>query len=148
MTEEQHDLLGESSWSDELLAHLDEIPAEIKRKWPKDLAALLDIFEATLKRMGFENAEARRIAHALLAEQSVYCGGRHIYIPKGDRLKQAIRDLELWRDWHDHAMVPDVLARKYNISVQHVYRIINEQRAIHLRRVQPELFPDTGRSNE
>lgn len=140
MTEEQHDLLGESSWSDELLEHLDEIPAEIKRKWPKDLAALLDIFEAALKRGGLDDTQAKRLAHALLAEQAMYCGGRHIYIPKGDRLKQAIRDVELFRDWHDKGLVPDALAAKYRISVQHVYRIINEQRSIHLRRVQPTLF--------
>ena len=139
-TEEQQDLLGEASFSDDLLEHLDDIPEETKRKWPKDLAALIDIFNAALRRMGMDEEQARRIAHTLLAEQAMYCGGRHFYIPKGDRLKQAIRDVELWRDWHDHGIVPDDLAAKYKISVQHVYRIINEQRAIHMRRVQPSLF--------
>lgn len=139
-TEEQQDLLGEASFSDDLLEHLDDIPEETKRKWPKDLAALIDIFNAALRRMGMDDDQARRIAHTLLAEQAMYCGGRHVYIPKGDRLKQAIRDVELWRDWHDHGIVPDDLAAKYKISVQHVYRIINEQRAIHMRRVQPSLF--------
>ncbi|WP_051298671.1 Mor transcription activator family protein [Marinobacterium litorale] len=139
-TEEQQDMLGESSFSEELLEHLDEIPAETKRKWPKDLAALIDIFEAALKRGGLDDVQAKRLAHSLLAEQAMYCGGRHIYIPKGDRLKQAIRDVELFRDWHDNGLVPDQLAAKYKISAQHVYRIINEQRAIHLKRVQPALF--------
>lgn len=139
-TEEQNDLLGDSSFSEELLEHLDDIPSESKRKWPKDLAALIDIFESSLKRQGLDELQAKRIAHSLLAEQAMYCGGRHIYIPKGDRLKQAIRDVELFRDWHDKGIVPDDLARKYKLSVQHAYRIINEQRAIHLKRMQPGLF--------
>lgn len=139
-TEEQRDLLGEASFSEDLLEHLDEIPEETKRKWPKDLAALIDIFESALKRQGLDDTQAKRLAHSLLAEQAMYCGGRHIYIPKGDRLKQAIRDVELFRDWHDNGVVPDDLAKKYKISTQHVYRIINEQRAIHLKRVQPSLF--------
>lgn len=139
-TEQQQDLLGESSFSEELLQHLDEIPEESKRKWPKDLAALIDIFESALKRQGLDESQARRLAHLLLAEQAMYCGGRHIYIPKGDRLKAAIRDVELFLDWRDRSILPDVLAKKYSISIQHVYRIINEQKAIHLKRVQPSLF--------
>lgn len=139
-TEEQRDMLGDSSFSDELLDHLDDIPEETKRKWPKDLAALLDIFEAALKRQGLDDAQAKRLAHSLLAEQAMYCGGRHIYIPKADRLKAAIRDIELFLDWHDRSMSPDELHQKYKISRNHVYRIIREQRAFHVRKVQPELF--------
>lgn len=30
----------------------------------------------------------------------MYCGDRHIYVPKGDRFRQAVRDVELFRDWH------------------------------------------------
>lgn len=139
-TEEQQDLLGEGSFSEELLEHLDEIPEEAKRKWPKDLVALLDIFESALERQGLDAAEAKRLSHLLLAEQAMYCGGRHIYFPRGERLRQAIRHVELFRDWHDRGMLPDDLASKYKMSAQHVYRIINEQRVFHLKRVQPELF--------
>lgn len=138
--EEQQDLLGDASFSDELLDHLDDIPDEVRKKWPRDLANLIDIYDAALKRMGVDDDQARRIAHTLLAEQSMYCGGRHIYMPKGDRFKQAVRDVELFRDWHDRGIVPDELATRYKLSTQHVYRIINEQRRIHLRKVQPELF--------
>jgi len=138
--EEQDDLLGDESFSESLLEHLDEIPRDIQRKWPKDLAALIDIYEASLKRQGLDNALARRLAHFLLAELANYCGGRHIYLPKGDRLKHAIRDVDLFRDWRDRGLSPDHLAGKYKISVQHVYRILNEQRTLHLRRVQPDLF--------
>ncbi|WP_420600796.1 Mor transcription activator family protein [Neptuniibacter sp.] len=35
---------------------------------------------------------------------------------------------------------PSDLSRAYKISVQHVYRIINEQRAYCVKRIQPGLF--------
>lgn len=139
-TEDQHDLLGDSSFSDELLEHLDDIPDEIRKKWPRDLAALLDIFQAALQRMGFDRDKSRQIAHNLMNEQATYCGGRHVYIPKGDRLKQAIRDVELYNDWHDRGILPDELAGRYKISTVHVYRIIKEQRALRMKKIQPELF--------
>nr|WP_067289822.1 Mor transcription activator family protein [Marinobacterium profundum] len=138
--EEQHDLLGDSSFCDELLDHLDEIPDEVRKKWPKDLANLIDIYQAAMQRRGYSANEARSIAHTLMAEQSMYCGGRHVYIPKGDRFRQAVRDVELFRDWHDRGIVPDDLASHYKISTQHVYRIIKEQRGLHMKKVQPELF--------
>lgn len=138
--DDQRDLLGDDSFSDNLLEHLDDIPKDIQRKWPKDLAALIDIFEASLKRLGQNEDQAKRIAHTLLAEQANYCGGRYIYIPKGDRLRQAIRDVDLFRDWKDCGILPDQLAAKYRLSVQRVYQIISEQRAIHLKRLQPDLF--------
>ncbi|MDI3325596.1 Mor transcription activator family protein [Pontibacterium granulatum] len=140
MAEEQKDWLGDSSFTDELLNHLDEIPDDVRKKWPKDLAALIDLYQASMQRMGYEEKEAKKIAHTLLAEQAIYCGGRHVYIPKGDRFKQAVRDIELFNDWHDRGIVPDELATRYKLSTQHVYRIIKEQRTIHMKRVQPSLL--------
>ena len=140
MAEEQKDLLGEHSFSEDLLAHLDEIPDDVRKKWPKDLAALIDLYQASLLRMGYDEKDAKKIAHTLLAEQAMYCGGRHVYIPKGDRFRQAVRDIDLFNDWHDRGIVPDELATRYKLSTQHVYRIIKEQRAIHMKRFQPSLF--------
>ena len=140
MAEEQKDLLGEHSFSDDLLAHLDEIPDDVRKKWPKDLAALIDLYQASLLRQGYDEKDAKKIAHTLLAEQAMYCGGRHVYIPKGDRFRQAVRDIDLFNDSHNGGIVPDELAIKYKLSTQHVYRIIKEQRLINLRKVQPELF--------
>lgn len=140
MPEEQKDLLGESTFTDDLASHLDEIPAEVRKKWPKDLAALIDIFDDELKRLGYNEEESKLISHRLLAAQSMYCGGRYFYLPKKDGLEKAVRDLDLYRDWHDKGLEPSTLATKYKISIQHVYRIINEQRAYYRKRIQPELF--------
>ncbi|MGI1669983.1 MAG: hypothetical protein K6L74_06605 [Neptuniibacter sp.] len=140
MAEDQQDLLGEDTFTDDLASHLSEIPAEVRRKWPKDLAALIDIFSDELERQGYAQEESQRITHRLLAAQSMYCGGRYFYLPKPDALEKAVRDLDLYKDWADNGLEPSELAKKYKVSVQHVYRIIKEQRAYYRKRIQPELF--------
>lgn len=138
--EEQLDILGDKSYSNDLADHLGEIPEEVKKKWPRDLIALIDIFSAALERMGYKGNEAQKISLTLLYEQSMYCGGRYFYLPKKDGLQKAIRDIDLHRDWAENSVPPSELAAKYKISVQHVYRIIEEQRAYYRKKVQPELF--------
>lgn len=81
MPDDQPDLLGEHTYSDDLADHMSEIPAEVKKKWPKDLIALIDIFASALQRMGYDESEAQKISLTLLHEQSMYCGGRYFYLP-------------------------------------------------------------------
>lgn len=140
MSEKELELLGEESFSADLLEHLPAITDEAKRKWPKDLVALLDIYHSSLDRLGYAGDDSTRIAHTLISELAVYCGGRYIYLPKGDALEKAIRDVRLFADWRDNQHTPEMLVSKYKISLQHVYRIINEQRKYHLNKIQPCLF--------
>lgn len=140
MTEEQKDLLGDESFTDDLANHLNDIPAEVRKKWPKDLAALIEIYGGELSRLGYDSSEAQHISYRLLAAQSMYCGGRYFYLPKKDALEKAVRDIELHKDWADRCMPVSELSAKYKISAQHVYRIIDEQRAYYQKRIQPELF--------
>lgn len=133
---------ADETLSEELLNHLSEISEEARLKWPRDLIALLDIFQATLTRFGTPEEQSSRLAHALISELAVYCGGRYIYLPKGDALEKAIRDVRLYQDWRNgnnhNPHTPETLQKKYNLSLQHVYRIINEQRQYHLNKVQPQ----------
>lgn len=140
MAEEQKDLLGDASYTDDLACHLGDIAPEVKKKWPRDLVALMDIFAAALGRMGYEETEAEKISMTLLHEQSVYCGGRYFYLPKKDALQRAIRDIDIHKDWAENGLQPSDLATKYDISVKHVYSILEEQRAYYRKKIQPELF--------
>jgi Mor family transcriptional regulator len=140
MNEEQQDMLGDGSFSADLLDHLSDIPLEVQKKWPRDLSALVDIYGAALKRLGYSESDANKISRTLLAEQSIYCGGRYFYLPKGDALKKAIRDVDLHRDWSERSMQPDDLAKKYNISLTHVYRIMKEQNTYYRKKIQSDLF--------
>lgn len=138
--EENNELFGDELMSESLLDHLPDISDEARRKWPRDLAALIDMYYATLRRMKYSEDDAQKISYTLLLELATYCGGRYIYLPKTDALEKAIRDVDLFRDWRNNNMQPDDLAKKYKISLQHVYRVIAEQRKYHINKVQGQLF--------
>jgi len=137
-TEEQHDLLGDASYSPDLLDHLENVPAEVREKWPTALADLCDIFDNELRRCGLKEADVHRISLALLLAQANYGGGRMFYLPKGDRLKQAVRNRQIFREFNyrNH----DELAQRYDLSVPRIYAIVKEQEAIERSRLQPRLL--------
>ncbi len=140
MSTQQGELLPEAKIPDDALEHLDDVPADVRKKWPKDLVAIIDMLIATYERMGYPQEEAHRLTLGTVKELALYCGGRYFYLPKGDVLDRAIRDRNLYKDWSDNGILPNELATKYRLAVQHVYRIIKEQRMYHARRVQPDLF--------
>ena len=118
---------NQETFTADLLRSLEDIPEEVQKKWPKDLSALIDIYAASLQRLGYSESEAKKISHILLAEQAVYCGGRYFYLPKPDALKKAVRDVEIHRDWSERQMLPEALAEKYQLSNIHIYRILKQQ---------------------
>lgn len=139
-TEEENHELFDDPLSAELLEYLPDISVETKTKWPKDLVALIDMYKATLRRMGYPADEAEKITYAMLADLSTYCGGRYIYLPKADALEAAIRDVKIFKDWSERRMSHEALAGKYKLSLQHVYRVINQQRQYYINKVQHQLL--------
>lgn len=137
-TEEQHDLLGDDSYSEELLDYLENVPADVREKWPKDLAALCDIYDSELKRLGVSDADAHRISLTLLLAQANYGGGRMYYMPKGDRLRQAVRDRKIYHEFNGRNH--EELAKRHGLTVQRIYEIVKRQSEIERARVQPKLF--------
>ena len=127
LTQQTSTSTSSTDFSADLLRRLEDIPEEVQKKWPKDLSALIDIYSASLQRLGYNQQEASKISHILLAEQAVYCGGRYFYLPKPDALKKAVRDVEIHRDWSERNMLPEALAAKYQLSNIHIYRILKQQ---------------------
>ncbi|TNH04489.1 transcriptional regulator [Testudinibacter sp. TR-2022] len=66
--------------------------------------------------------------------------GQSIYIPRGVSLLAYQRDLQIWREFNgfNHAQ----LAKKFNVSTQWVYRIINRMQKAEIKKIQIDLFPD------
>lgn len=139
MDEQQQDLLGDSSYSADLAEHLDQVPVDLKKKWPEALSAILAIYERELADMKLEPEQARKISLRLVLAQSEYGGGRYFYLPRGDKLKQAVRDYNVFTAWVNGASI-DSLAIRYNLTVQRIYSIVGEQRTLDIQRRQPELF--------
>ncbi len=115
---------------------------EMRALWPQALVDMLDVIAASLARELGDQEQARRLAALAIRELAHYFGGRMTYLPRGDRLERALRDKAIW-DAHDGRRTSVLeLAARYRLTEQQIYAILREQRALHVRRVQPGLFEE------
>jgi Mor family transcriptional regulator len=107
------------------------------QKWGQKLSELYDHQLAAFKEKGYKDPEdAARTAVITLANA---LGGRLTYLPRGTKLKTAIRDRELYKRWADKGAAPEDLADHYNVCTQHAYDIINKEHAREIKRRQGQL---------
>lgn len=108
--------------------------------WPSLLAEMVAVLEGSFRRSGLDEGTALQLAQRAAIDTGRHFGGRPFYLPKGDRLVEAVRDRIIWRRHNGHNKFE--LAREYGLTPRRVEQILAEQRAIHVRRIQPELFTD------
>ena len=121
--DEQQDLLQNDD-TDQMLdgilsADDEDMPRE---RWPQQLAELVDVTVAALRREGIEDADAVRLSEVVVLSQALYLGGDRIYLPKGDALATALTHSRIFHE-HNGRNVPE-LARRYGLStrqIQHIY---------------------------
>lgn len=109
-------------------------------KWPANLAALVDVLHATLHGRGHDDDAALEDAQHCAIAVAEYQGGRNYYLPTGERLRAFVRDRAIYLACNGRNK-PQI-ALRYGITERRVEQIVAEQRAIHLRKIQPELFHD------
>lgn len=142
---EQRDMIGLPAEADarSLIGRdLGEVP---ESKWAPLLAQLVDVLEAMHLRQGRSEEDAFKLASDSTMEIAEYFGGRVVYLPRGERLKIALRDAEIHHRWQRGHQIA-TLAAEYVISDIHLYRVIRQQRALHIRKNQRELsFDNEGK---
>lgn len=119
-------------------AELAGIEASAER-WPRVLAEYIDVLQATYRRMGMDESQALHLAEQGVLALGKYRGGRRDYLPTGDRLQTAVRDRRIYLEYNGRNK--EELARRNNVTERRIEQIAAEQRAIYIRRIQPELFP-------
>lgn len=107
-------------------------------KWPKTLAEYVQVLEALYKRRGMDAEQAFRLAADSVLELAEQRGGRVEYLPCGDRLRTALKHAEIFR--RARAGNFEQLAAQFDIQPHQVYRIVREQKALHLKKIQGSLF--------
>lgn len=119
-------------------------------RWPAQLAEMTDILQDELTlALPDLNADAVRIA--AMRQIVRFCteyGGTRPYIPKDDAIRRALRDLEIWARHDGTVEGPSgirALGKRHNLSEVAVWSILREQRRLHIRRVQGDLFAAAGR---
>lgn len=131
---EQRDWVGtpDADAAAELIA---SAPLDLTEKqWEGTLVALVAVMEAAFRRVGLDEEQATRLALAGMLAQAEYAGGRQIYIPQGMRLRNALRDAEIYRRAKRGNIAQ--LVTEYGLTEVRVYEIIRQQRQLHLARVQ------------
>ncbi|AWW56549.1 Mor transcription activator family protein [Pasteurella multocida] len=136
---QQNDLFADDhSIIGQLFDNLDKIPDdEILHKWPRTLTEIIDVMQAELERQGFAETDAKKTSCKLVGVMAHYFGGQSFYLPSGNILKDALRNVMIFKDFKGNN-VPELI-RKYNLSESHIYAIIREQMALQRKRHQPEL---------
>lgn len=130
---------------EKVLAHLSA--PTVLRRWEGSLKEMVEIAEASLRNKLGNAEEVPALARHVVFGICDTMGGSVIYLPRGELLKKAMRDAEIFREWHEHNAQPADLARKYRLASQTIYDIIARQRALH-RRSEPDLFGfDEGTTN-
>lgn len=89
---------------------------------PQLLADLADTVAAELVTAGIDEEQAADIGIKVADRMRNDWGGEPIYFPKGCAIDISRRDIEIWNAFpqKDHIQ----LAREYDLSVIHIYRIL------------------------
>lgn len=121
-----------------VLAHMND-PIVLAR-WEGTLIEMASLAEAKLREILTDMPdEVPKIARAVVYSICETMGGSVVYIPRGDTLRRALRNAEIFREWRENNSRVDELARKFDLSSQALYDIIARQRELH-RRSEPDLF--------
>ena len=93
--------------------------------WPPLLNELVDVLESYFRRTRC-STDSRSDAEAIIAVIAEHFGGRQIYLPRGDRLRRALRNVRIRAEF-DGRNVPD-LARRYHMSEMQIRAILKRGR--------------------
>ena len=107
------------------------------KKYGKNVALIYDALSIVLEeQVGTEkakiilNEQLRALAHAL--------GGNNFYMPRMEGLRREIRDNEIYKRFNGHNV--DDLTFAFKMCDRNIHQIIAKQRALHIRKIQPDLF--------
>ncbi|MDO6542797.1 Mor transcription activator family protein [Photobacterium sanguinicancri] len=126
----------ESTELELLLSDVDHISeSHMRQRWPSTLQSLSEVLHSELKRAGNTTPH---LADKLTIALSHYFGGRDIYIPNGSKLKSALRNISIWREYNGRNI--EQLANHHKLTERQITEIIREQRQAEVKRRQRSLF--------
>lgn len=134
--EQQEFFQPETTELEQLLENVSELADEnARQRWPSTLQSLSLLLDDELKRA---QVNEPHLADRLIIALSHYFGGREIYIPADSKLKLALRNIAIWRNYNGRNI--EQLAKRYNLTERLITEVIREQRQAEMRRRQRELF--------
>ncbi len=110
---------------------------------PELLSDLAKHTEVTVKKiLDTDEDAAIRVGQAVAIAISEAWAGQNIYIPRAVSLLAHERDRQIWNEFngHNHA----ALAKKFGVSMQWIYRIIDRVQKEEIARRQIDMFSNDG----
>lgn len=108
---------------------------------PELLRDMVDKIKLALAELcTLDSEKASEIATTIVDRMAADWGGQNIYFPMGLVYKLSKRDRQIYTDFNgsNHAE----LARRYNVTATHIYRIIRAVREEEFRKRQGGLFDE------
>nr|WP_253819168.1 Mor transcription activator family protein [Alteromonas sp. 07-89-2] len=111
-------------------------------RYKEHLWALVLICERRLKKANIEDNKAYKLSCQLIAEIAHYQGGECRYLPRGERLQQELRDIQMFRLWHNHNWPVEKIRKEYcpELNQIRVYEILRTKREEYRNKIQPQLL--------
>lgn len=136
--EQQSELFGESveELQDCLSKLSTEDAAEVRKRWPSNLQSLALLIQTQLSNAKVNNPQG--LGEAITLAIGHYFGGRDVYIPTDQRLKAALRDIQIWQEYTGNNI--ELLANKFKLTERRIAEIIQHQRSVETQRRQRRLF--------
>ena len=136
--EQQSELFGESvEQLQDCLSKLSvDDAAEVRKRWPSNLQSLALLIESQLTKASVNNPQG--VGEAITLAIGHYFGGRDVYIPTDQRLKAALRNIQIWQEYKGNNI--EQLANKFKLTERRIAEIIQHQRSVETERRQRRLF--------
>lgn len=121
----------------DLIAHMgDVVPA--KHRWPEYLADLFELMQAYNLRKKMSMEESAIDARDRCMLMAKYHGGRMHYLPTGETLERALRDVIIFKEFRGNNH--EALAAKWDLTITRIYQILAEQTKLFQKERQGKLF--------
>lgn len=109
---------------------MSEAKTPLARAWQGTFGDMHATILQTLQNCGHRGDRASILASNIAMSLCTTLGGRVVYLPRGDAVRRAERDLRIFSDWSELGLAPADLSKKYRLAVQTIYEIIDKQRKI------------------
>ncbi len=139
-TENQLDMLGVDDDFEQLMQQLDKLPpasrADVMQQIPARLQSIMALFVLELTPLV---KRPEKVAQRLVFRLANNLDGRYTYLPRNEKLKAALRDIEIYNKQCKGASIED-LAIQYKLTTTQIYNILRDQVRAYRKRKQLELF--------
>ncbi|MCB1826660.1 MAG: hypothetical protein KDJ54_19580 [Candidatus Competibacteraceae bacterium] len=102
--------------------------------YPEQLADLAGVLFERLRKRDIPHAD--EIAKEQTEDVRAALGGGLLYIPKGTRYANRLRNEEIWHEHVRKGVTPPQLSQRYGLNIVTIYEILAAERA----KQQPALF--------